>query len=227
MTALPRRKWWGWLLAAVVLLAFLALWRLTPLGEWTEPEKIAGQIESLAQSPWAPLSLALIYVAATGVLFPIIALNLALILTLGPLWGVAGALYGTLLAGLVAFWVGGRFGRKALRGLDNARLDKALTLIRNSGLPGMILLRLVPVAPYPVINLALGAGGIGVGIFSVGTLLGVLPSLLAMGVVGFQLREVIDDPGPGSIGFLVGLLVALVTLGAWVKRKLSSQVEDT
>lgn len=91
----------------------------------------------------------------------------------------------------------------------------------------MILLRLVPVAPYPVINLALGAGGIGVGIFSVGTLLGVLPSLLAMGVVGFQLREVIDDPGPGSIGFLVGLLVALVTLGAWVKRKLSSQVEDT
>jgi uncharacterized membrane protein YdjX (TVP38/TMEM64 family) len=227
MTAAPHRKGWIWLSALGVVLAFVALWRFTPLGEWTDPEKIATQIEALTQSPWAPLTLGLIYLAATGVMFPIIALNLALILTLGPLWGVTAALYGTLLAGLAAFWLGRSFGSKPLRGLANARLDRALSFIRNSGLPGMILLRLVPVAPYPVINLMLGAGGIGLWVFLAGTALGVLPSLIAMGVVGFQLSEVINNPSAANIGFLVALVLACVALGWWVKRRLPSQVEET
>ncbi|MBU0791342.1 MAG: VTT domain-containing protein [Polycyclovorans sp.] len=227
MMAGRRRTWLIWLLALAVVLAFGALWRFTPLGEWTQPEKVAAQIETLTQSPWAPLTLGLIYLAATAVMFPIIALNLALMVALGPLWGVLAALYGTLLAGLAAYWIGRSFGSKPLRGLATARVERALTFIRNSGLPGMILLRLVPVAPYPVINLMLGAGGIGLWVFLAGTALGVLPSLLVMGVLGFQLTEVINDPSAANIGFLVALVLACVALGWWVKRRLPSQVEET
>ena len=60
-----------------------------------------------------------------------------------------------------------------------------------------------------------------------GTALGVLPSLLVMGVLGFQLTEVINDPSAANIGFLVALVLACVALGWWVKRRLPSQVEET
>lgn len=222
-----RRRWVG--IAAVVslVLGLLALWRLTPLRDWTEPERITGLLEVASQGPWAPLILGGVYLAATVVLFPVLALNLALILVLGPLWGVAGALYGTLLAGLAAFAIGRRFGRAPLRGLDSAALDKALRVIRNSGLPGMILFRLVPVAPYPVVNLALGAGGIGIGTFTLGTAIGVLPSLIAMGVVGAQFQSVLDDPNARNIGMLLALVLACLALGWWVKRRLSGQLADT
>lgn len=217
-----------WITAALVVVAgLLALWRFTPLGEWTQPERIAAQLSALAGSPWAPLSLGLLYLVAAPLLFPIIALNLAVILALGPVYGVAYAMYGTLLSGLAAFLVGRRFGPRPLQGLNSERLNKALKIIRSSGLPGMIMLRMVPVAPYPVVNLMLGAGGVGVWTFLIGTVCGVLPFLIAMGVLGFQLREVVQEPDAMGVGILIGLLAAFAMLAWWIKRRLSARLAET
>lgn len=224
----PRTPKWLWLIAALAVIAgLLALWRFTPLGEWTDPERIAEQLSALARSPWAPLSLGLLYLVAAPLMFPIIALNLAMILALGPALGVAYAMYGTLLSGLAAFLVGRRFGPKPLQGLNSDALNKALKVIRSSGLPGMVMLRMVPVAPYPVVNLMLGAGGVSVWIFLIGTVCGVLPFLIAIGLLGFQLREVVQEPDAMSVGILIGTLLAFVMLTWWIKHRLSARLADT
>lgn len=222
----PRRWLWPSVIITVVLL-LLMLWWQTPLSQWAQPQNIAERIATLVKSPWAPLLLALMYLSATMVMFPVFILNLSLILTLGPLWGVVFAWFGMVLSGSFAFGMGRAFGRKPLSGLDIAALDKALSVIRFSGLPGMLLLRLVPLAPYPVVNLALGAGGIRTRIFLLGTVLGVLPSLIAVGVIGFQVLEVLQHPTPADVGILIGMVTVVAALGWCVKRRLAGQFEET
>ncbi len=220
----PALRKWRWPALGIVGLLLLAgAWRFTGLGDLADPERIAEQLSALARSPWAPLTLALLYLAANAALFPVIALNMALILALGAGWGVACALYASVLSGVAAFLLGRRFGQRAMERLDSHKVDQTLSIIRGSGVPGMILLRLVPVLPYPVINLILGAGGVRLWTFTLGTVLGLLPGLLAMGVVGFQLRRIIDDPQAADIAILAATGVAFAGLVGWARHRVSTQ----
>jgi len=219
-----------WIAAGAALLLVLglaSLWRWSPLSEWAASGNLAEQVETLARSPWALLSLGLLYLLATPLMFPLTALNLALIVAIGPVVGTAYALYGSLLAGLAAYWAGRRLGPPALEKWGNARVDKALRIVRDSGVPGLVLLRIMPVAPYPVVNLVLGAGGVRGLSFVIGTVLGILPALVLMGVVGFQLRSVLADPTPQSVAVLGVIGLACVGLAVWVKRRVSFRLEQS
>lgn len=222
-----RRSPWPWLalaLAALATLGLASLWRWTPLSEWAASGRLAEDLGVLARSPWALLSLALVYLLATPLMFPLTVLNLALIIAIGPVQGIAYALYGSVLAGLLAFWAGHLVGRPALARWNHARVNETLRVVRESGLPGLILLRIVPLAPYPVINVILGAGGVRGLVFVAGTVLGMLPSLAVMGVLGFQLRSVLQDPTPLGVAVLVALALTCLALMVWVQRRLSARL---
>lgn len=220
-------KWIAVSVAILAVLGLASLWRWTPLSEWASSGQLADDLEVLARTPWAPLTLALVYLLATPLMFPLTVLNLALIIAIGPVQGVAYALYGSLLAGLFAFWAGHLLGRPALARWNHARVNETLRVVRESGLPGLILLRIVPLAPYPVINVILGAGGMRSLVFVAGTVLGVLPSLAVMGVLGFQLRSVLQDPTPQGVTVLVALALTCLALMVWVQRRLSARLGRT
>lgn len=223
----PRTSWIAAGTALLLVLGLAGLWRWSPLSEWAASGNLAEQMETLASSPWAVLSLGLLYLLTTPLMFPITALNLALIIAIGPVVGVAYALYGSLLAGLAAYWAGRRLGPPALERWENARVDKALRIVRDSGIPGLILLRIMPVAPFPVVNLVLGAGGVRGVAFVVGTVLGILPSLLLMGIVGIPLRSVLADPTPQNIAVLSVIGLACVGLAVWAKRRVALRLQQS
>ncbi|WP_420429021.1 TVP38/TMEM64 family protein [Algiphilus sp.] len=210
----------------MLVLGLTALWRWSPLGEWATSDNLETHVETLAHSPWALLSLGLLYVLATPVMFPLTALNLALIVVMGPWVGMAYALYGSLLAGLCAYWAGLHLGQPALDRWGNAKVDKALRVVRESGVPGLILLRIMPIAPYPVVNLVLGAGGVRGLPFVVGTVLGILPALLLMGVVGFQLRSVLQEPSAEGVAVLAVIALGCLALAFWVKHRVTARLEQ-
>lgn len=196
------------------------LWRLTPLGEWVDPQRVADGLSRFSGSPWAPLVVVAAYLVGNALLFPNIALNLGVILVFGPGWGVPAALAGTLLAGVAAFLLGSALGRDRINRLEHPGLRRGLSMVRDSGLPGMVLLRLLPIAPYPLVNLMLGAGGVTLRVFTWGTLFGVLPSLLAMGVFGLQLDRMLDHPGVGDWLLLAGIVAAYGVLVEAIRRRL-------
>ncbi|MCR9089769.1 VTT domain-containing protein [Algiphilus sp.] len=221
-----RPRWIATGAALLLVLGMTALWRWSPLSEWATSGNLEAHVETLARSPWAVLSLGAVYILATPVMFPLTALNLALIVAIGPVAGMAYALYGSLLAGLCAYWTGLRLGQPALDRWGNAKVDKALRIVRESGVPGLVLLRIMPVAPYAVVNLVLGAGGVRGLPFVVGTVLGILPALLLMGVVGFQLRSVLQEPSAEGMAVLAAIALACVALAFWVKHRVSARLEQ-
>lgn len=208
--------------AVVVVAALAAAWRWTALGEWVEPAALAAWVRDAVRSPWAPLLIALMYIAANMVLLPNTLLNAGVILALGTGWGIGYALLGSLSAGTVYYALGRRYGEQRLQRLKIDRLDQIIEQLQRSGLPGLVLLRLLPIAPYTVVNLMLGAVGIGLPRFLIGTLLGLLPGSLATTAFGHQLERLIRDPS-WQDGALLALVLALAVAVLFALRRVAER----
>jgi phospholipase D1/2 len=70
--------------------------------------------------------------------------------------------------------------------------------------------RLVPVAPFSIVNLAAGAICIPPLDYILGTALGLLPGLAIMSVLGDRAITLIESPSLAGVAALVGLLLVMV-----------------
>jgi phospholipase D1/2 len=211
------------LTAAVVLLAAIlavaGAWRWTPLHDYAEPREIAHWLISLRHSPWAVPVVLSLYLAASAVLFPNTLLNVAVILAMGTGLGLAYALGGSLAAAAVFYGLGARYGQERLQSLHIRGIDKLSRMLRKGGIPGMAGLRLLPIAPFSVVNLAAGALRVRFWTFMAGTLLGLLPGNLLVTAFGHQLRALLREPGPGGYALMGAILVAGALWLAWLRRR--------
>ena len=99
------------------------------------------------------------------------------------------------------------------------RLEKK---IAQSGIVAVAALRLLPVAPFTVVNVVSGAFKVPVRDYTIGSLLGLAPGILVTNLFAHQLENAIRNPGPGTIVILAALIV-ITGLGAvWFKRKFAT-----
>jgi uncharacterized membrane protein YdjX (TVP38/TMEM64 family) len=73
-------------------------------------------------------------------------------------------------------------------------------------------IRLIPAAPYTLVNLAAGALKIPPLEYTIGTALGLAPGILVMSLLGGTIVGIIAHPTLGGIAFLAGLLIATILL---------------
>jgi phospholipase D1/2 len=78
----------------------------------------------------------------------------------------------------------------------------------------MLFARIVPIAPFAIVNLVAGAIQIRGRDFLLATLAGMSPGILAIVVLENQLERALQDPGIGNITLLIGLAIFLALLGA-------------
>lgn len=217
----PRR---GTATVAVLLLALVVslglAWRFTALGEALSVESLRAGLDRVAQVPGAPLLILGLFAMAGLVAFPLNALVLATVLVFGSLGGGALAYGGALTSALVNFAVGRAVGREPIRRLAGRRLNELSERLRAHGVLAVALLRLVPLAPAALVNLACGAAGLRARDFALGSALGFLPGIVGVVVVGRQLARWIEDPGWQTGGWLAATAVFVVGLLLWTKRVL-------
>jgi uncharacterized membrane protein YdjX (TVP38/TMEM64 family) len=105
---------------------------------------------------------------------------------MGTLWVNIGASTGALMAFLLARtllrdWVINRFGNKI------KAFDKGLT---KNGLSYLLFLRLVPLFPFFLVNLACGVTGLSIRTYLVGTVIGILPGSFVYANAGASLASI-------------------------------------
>ena len=84
----------------------------------------------------------------------------------------------------------------------------------------MAAVRLVPVAPFTIVNLLLGAARIGFGTFVAGSALGLLPGIVVLGLAVDRTQAAIREPNAVSFGLLGALVLAVAALVTLVRRRL-------
>jgi phospholipase D1/2 len=80
-------------------------------------------------------------------------------------------------------------------------------VLQKRGILAVMLVRLVPIAPYVVVNLVMGAARIKLRHFVAGTFLGMLPGGLAATVLSEQVASALRDPSLVN-GWLIAAAVA-------------------
>lgn len=200
----------------VVMLALAAAWHWTPLAEFAEPRHVARWLRGTAHSVWMPPIIATIYVAASWTMFPNTVLCLAVILALGPVEGAAYAYGGSMTAALVGYTLGRR-GGAIVDKLNFRRFDKISAQLRRGGFVQVLMLRMLPIAPFTATNILSGAARVRVLPFAAATVIGISPYILTFAIFGRQARRLLTDPSGVDIAVTVAI-VALASLIAWRAR---------
>ena len=161
------------------------------------------------------------FVLAGAIVFPLNILILTTAAVFGPWLGILYGGAGTVSSGLVMFLIGSRLGREALYRMLGERWRHGLEGVRKRGLLAVVTFRLLPIAPFTLVNLAAGASGIRFVDFLVGTLIGMLPGLVLLSVMGDRIIRILAEPSAGDIAILVLCVAALIGLAVAAQAFLS------
>ena len=115
-------------------------------------------------------------------------------------------------------------GRDVLRQLAGHRVNALSERLAANGLLAVIILRLVPVAPFAVVNMVAGASHIRLHQLLLGTAIGMTPSTLAMMLFVDQITAALRNPTPLTFA-LLGLTVVLLVVGGWGMQRWLRQVD--
>ena len=204
-------------ISGALVLAVVLAWQFTPLAPLAHPDRVRAALQTFSEGPWGPVTVLGAFVGVSLLFFPITVLIAATAAAFGPLLGFAYAVAGSLTSALITFGIGALVGREALNNVLGPRLNRIRDKIRRRGLIAVALVRLVPVAPFGVINLVAGASQIRFFDYLIGTALGMLPGIIAMAAVGHQIARMITHPSPEAFAWLT-----LAVLG-WIALSLGLQ----
>jgi phospholipase D1/2 len=204
--------------ALAIVLGLTLAWNFTPLSEFLDSSKIEATMAGFASSPWAPLYAIAGFMLGGLVAFPLILLIAGTAAAFGPLLGFACAAAGSLASALLTYFIGAWLGRKNLERALGPRLNRIRARVQRGGVLAVAAIRLVPIAPFTIVNMVAGASGISLSHYIVGTALGLLPGLIMLSAIGSQIMDIIFNPSLGS----VVLLAAGIT--AWILFVVGAQV---
>jgi len=223
----PRPLKWTVALLAVAAVAALLLFGFSRLGLGMGDlaQRIGAGIESLAGNPWRVPLVLLIFVVASVVSVPILALIGATVVTLGPVLGFIASAAGTMLAAAATFGIGRLIGRKPLHRWLGKRLDALEQRIAKRGVIAIALIRKVPVAPFTFVNMLIGALGIGFRDFIFGTALGMLPGIAAFAFVSEAVIDAWHEPTPKNVALIAAAIVVWLSVVFGIQWALNRRSE--
>jgi phospholipase D1/2 len=218
---LTRRSGHIWQLAALLgLLTLAAAWQWAPFNRWLDLQVLAEWQRSVQSHPLAPFMVVAAYVLGGAVLFPVTLLTAATIVTFGPFTGNLYGLGGWVVSASLGFCVGRHLQLDWFWRLLGDRFERLHRGAEKKGLIAVLGLRLVPVAPFTIVNLFIGASRIGFGDFILGSILGRIPGILTFTLVAMQLGNL--SQAVSLVRFLaLAVALALVLLAErWIVRQL-------
>ncbi|MBK4734185.1 VTT domain-containing protein [Noviherbaspirillum pedocola] len=206
----------GGLAIALALLA--VVWRFTPLREWVNLASLITFARSLQDMPFTPLAAIGCYALAGVLMVPVTLLIAVTGIVFGPFEGAAYAVCGSMLSAFLTYWIGRWCGRDALRGLLGARINRLSHRLAQRGILAMVVIRILPVAPFSVINVVAGAFHIRLRDYLVGTLLGMTPGIVLTVTFVHNLAEAIRHPSFGTVLMLSLVAVLLIASAVGLQR---------
>lgn len=208
----------GGVLFAAILLALV--WTHTPLADMVTRENAAAFADRFAGYWWAPLLVVAAYTPASFIMFPRWIITMTAVIAFGPWKGFVLAMTGVLIAAIVTFLPGRFIGKDRVRRYAGPRLKRIAKFMEQRGLIAVTAVRLVPIAPFPVVNITMGALRVHLWHFVLGTFIGMLPGMLAATVLSDQLAAALEEPARVNGWLIAAAILALATMAFFGQKLL-------
>ncbi|NDW22679.1 VTT domain-containing protein [Alteromonas hispanica] len=185
---------------------------------WLSSDSINAFLEESRGTYFALPTVLMVYVVGGILFFPVTVLSLAVAAIFGPIWGPIYGMMGALLSSAILFGIGKLSGNAGLKKLGGPKVAAVDEKLKRSGIVGVAAIRMLPIAPFSLVNLVAGISSIGIIQFLVGTFLGMFPPMIAKGLVGDSIAQIWQNPSVETISYLVAG-IALWGLMIWGSQK--------
>jgi len=172
-------------MAVLWLLLFVAaavLWWRSDMALTEIPDLLQVWLSKLGL-PMAALIYIVIYVLRPLIFFPPSLLALAAGLVFGPRLGILFTIIGENVSAIFAFLLARWFGRQAIAAHEHELARRWDERLKRNGLVAVMIMRLIYI-PFDLVNFGCGLTAISLRDFTLGTFLGVLPSIVAFVLLG-------------------------------------------
>lgn len=210
----------GLLIAAVIGVSAL-FWVSANIIGLDENGILATTFRSFAGSPWALPVVALGYTAASLIGAPQFLLIAVTVAAFGPFYGFVYSVLSTLVSASVNFLMARHFGADWLRRRGWQGVGGLTEMVGRNGFLASLLVRIIPSAPFIVVNMGLGLTATSYASFISGTAIGILPKTALIALLG----KVVERAQSGDLQAIQYLVlaalgwIALAFMTKWIVRR--------
>lgn len=204
-----------------ILTALVGAWHWTPLGDWLNLEMLSQSAEWLRQSIYAPVIVIGVYLICGLAAIPVILLIIITVIIFGPWIGFAYALIGAELSVFLGYGAGRLLGRKAIRWFANDKINHLSRILARGNLKSIITVRMIPIASFTATNMIMGANHVHFRKLALGSLLGMIPGILAISLFADRLAGLVHAPNLLSFFLLVFVVIMVAMVAVGLKKWLS------
>ena len=188
-----------------------------------EPSSVRAWFAS-ASSEWYALPVTIVvFTALAFVGAPQFALIGAAVFAFGPVQGFMFAWAATMVSATVDFWLGRFLGAETVRRYGGQTVNRISAFVGRNGFWASLIVRVVPSAPFIVVNMAAGVSRMNYLAFIAGAGVGVIPKTAVIAFFGGSLIALFAGGGWRAALALAAAAIAWITFMLFARRLLRSQ----
>lgn len=169
-----------WLLISLLVLVGLAVaWSWSPLREWIDIHVMVTSLQHIGQT-LGPMAAVGGFALAVSLAIPLTLMTLVTLAAFGPWVGFACSLFGALMGASLSYGIGYFLGREVLERMAGERVNLISRRLSKRGVLTIIVVRMVPIAPFAIVNMITGASHISLRDVLLGTSIGMTPGTLVI-----------------------------------------------
>lgn len=209
------------LIVLAVVAASAVFWTAGRLVGLDENGALAETFKAAAESPWALPIVIVCFTAASFIAAPQFLLIALAVAAFGPVRGFIFSYVATLISASSNFLVARLFGARWLQRRRGATLKALTDFVGRNGFYSALIVRIVPSAPFVVVNMGMGMTTMPYIAFLAGTAVGVIPKTTLVALLG----KIVQRARAGETDAILYLVlaavvwVALAYLARWLIRR--------
>ena len=212
----------AWRAVAVTLGLFLVVGIILLLGRLIFGEQVNEIVEAwlggAERAHWGLPAAMLVFTIAALIGAPQFVLIAACVVAFGPEKGFWYAWAATIVSGAVTFVMGKFAGADTLKRFSGATGGRFSRFMGRNGFLASLVIRLVPSAPFIVVNMAMGAAGMNAIAFLAGLAIGVLPKTAIVAFAGDGVMDFLEGNVEAAIWAAAAAIVIWIVAVVVVRR---------
>jgi phospholipase D1/2 len=204
--------------ALLFLAALGTTWFYLPEQYMPEPETISEWQNSIQEKWYSPLLLLGVYSVGGLLMIPVTSLILSTAILYSPFMAFVINMIGMGLNTAAVYWTGRLFQ------INHPKIRRLRHRFRHHNIWTIAVIRMIPIAHFSIVSLALGSARIRFREVMAGTMLGMLPGTLIIVLVTDQVQAAWTHPDPVNIMAIIILLLAAVGFFIWIQYRIKSDL---
>jgi phosphatidylserine/phosphatidylglycerophosphate/cardiolipin synthase-like enzyme/uncharacterized membrane protein YdjX (TVP38/TMEM64 family) len=217
------KQWLG--IASIIsfLVIMTLVWRYSPMADMVTQDAISNFADDIQNLPLSGIMIIGFVGVASLLALPLTLLIVACSAAFGPWWGGFYALMGALAGALAGFGLGQSLGKTSIEKMTGSAISRLSKRMAKKGVLSVVTFRIIPVAPFTVINLIAGASHIRFRDFLIGTIIGLIPGVISLSIFADSLIKTIKNPTPEQVAISIAVIVGVILLTVGLKRVFKSK----